>query len=138
MKVAAFEWSDARVLRLRTLYASPDVSAESAATALGCSVRTLVRKASRLGLGAERRDARHAVAKRPRRTRAVISGGSDGELIAAAIAAGRVRVLPAGIAAGLSGWERAMGYTAPAGQVEFNGGRHGGPASADAAARRCA
>lgn len=136
MRAAAFEWTAERVARLRALYASPNASAESAATALGCAVRTVVLKASRLGLGAERREARHAVAKRP--ARRVISGRTDGELIAAAIAAGRVRVLPAGIAAGLSGWERAMGYTAPAGQVEFNGGRHGGPASADAAARRCA
>lgn len=137
MRAAPFDWSEERVLRLRALYAAPVASAESAAMALGCTVRCVVLKAGRLGLGNERREARHALAKRPRRTRRMI-GGTDGDLIAAAVAAGRVRVVPAGIAAGLSAWERAMGYTAPAGQVEFNGGRHGGASSADAAARRAA
>lgn len=142
MRAAPFVWTDERLTVLETLYRQQRRKAEAVAAVLGCSRKAVVNKAGDLGWGAERRAARRAARVKPfygkeRRALAVV-GRSDAELIADALAAGRVRVLPAGFAAGLSSWERAVGYAAPPPGVEWNGRKFGAATQADHAARRAA
>lgn len=142
MRASPFEWTEERLKVLETLYLREGGLAEVVAAVLGCSRKTVVRKASELGWGLQRRNARRAARKRrnyykPVRRDGVV-GRSDAELIAEALQAGRVKVVPAGMAAGLSAWERATGYAAPPPGVDFNGRRFGAAEQADQAARRAA
>lgn len=139
MRTAPFEWTAERLALLEKLYLQEGGLAEVVAAALGCSRRAVVRKATALGWGAKRRQARREARKYRNYYKPVrVVGRSDAELIAEALRAGRVTVLPAGTAAGLSRWERAMGYAAPPPGVDFNGRRFGAAEQADQAARRAA
>ena len=142
MRSAPFEWTAERLKVLEKLYLQEGGLAEVVAAVLGCSRKAVVRKSSELGWGLKRRNARRAARKRrnyykPVRRDGVV-GRSDAELIAEAIQAGRLKVVPSGMAAGLSQWERAMGYAAPPPGVDFNGRRFGAAEQADQAARRAA
>lgn len=143
MRAAPFEWTPARLEVLETLYRVAGQRSATVAGVLGCSVKSVVRKAGELGWGAERRVARRAARVKPfygkeRTARAAAVSRSDAELIAEAIAAGRVRTVAAGTAAGITAWERAMGRTAPPPGAEFNAYRIAPTKKADQAARRAA
>ncbi|MDB5458133.1 MAG: hypothetical protein JWP92_3718 [Caulobacter sp.] len=126
-RTSPFVWTDDRLDQLKRLYLVEVGAAEAVAAVIGCSRKAVVQKANLLGYGAERRAVRKAMAKRPRRCRrkAVVLVGpaaTDAELVAAAVAAGRVTILPAGHACGTSTWERAMGVTARPPGMSWNGG----------------
>lgn len=143
MRSTPFEWTPERLEVLEKLYRVAGQRSDTVGSVLGCSAKSVVRKAGELSWGAERRAARRAARVKPfygkeRAARAGAISRPDAELIAEAVAAGRVRVVEPGIAAGLSAWERATGYAVPPPGVEFNGPRFGAPKKADLAARQAA
>lgn len=152
-----FVWTPDRVSRLRQLYLFEVQSAGDVAKVLGCAPRVVIRKIQRLGLAkdrpqgarlselraaqakataraAERRGAARAVAEAEAEAakRAVVS---DAELIARAVAAGRVTVVPPGLAAGIGAWEQATGYVVPVAPAERRTRRFGSMFLADRSAR---
>lgn len=155
MPAEAFDWSQGdRVATLRQLYLVELKSAGEIADVLGCRVRSVIRKVQRLELAklrpagtrlAElRRDAAKGSARaaglrrlelaRREQVRAVVSV-ADADLIALAVAAGKVTVVPPGCAAGISAWERATGYIAPPPSFDYGGRRFGAAETANRAAR---
>jgi hypothetical protein len=121
--------SQARDAQLRHLLIVERVSYAAAGEALGCSKTACQRAAKRLGLDLERDQlieqerreiirlqavelARRHAARRAEEATSAPARVSDADLIAAAVAAGKVTIVPAAHAVGITAWERATGYTA--------------------------
>ena len=123
-----FIWTDERVRELHQRYVVNHESASAVAKAMGCEQRSVSRKASELGFSAMRpkhlrtadrlrgaATGREVMATdRASRPVVVYVPRSDDDLIAAALAAGRVTYLPPGQACGLSYWEIALKTAFPA------------------------
>ncbi len=155
MSAAPFVWTSDRVSRLRQLYLSEVRSAGDIAAVLGCEVRVVIRKIHRLGLtkdrpqGARLAEVRAAAAMARARLAVVRVEAakaaeaeaaarpvvSDAQLIAEAVAAGRVTIVPPGLAAGVSAWEHATGYVAMAAPPAPRTRRFGAMFLADRGAR---
>lgn len=118
-----------RDAQLRNLLIVQRVSYTAASEALGCSKSACQRAAKRLGLDRERdqlveRERREAIriqaaalaerdaARRAEEAASAPRTVNDADLIAAAIAAGKVTIVPAAHAAGITAWEQATGCTA--------------------------
>lgn len=119
----------ARDAQLRHLLIVQRISLAAAGEALGCSRAVCQRAAKRLGLDRERdqlveREKREAIriqaaalaerdaARRAEEAASAARTAGDADLIAAAIAAGKVTIVPAAWACGVTAWEQATGYTA--------------------------
>jgi hypothetical protein len=120
-----FIWTEARLADLRRLYVDQGRQPSDIAAALGCRARDVSRKASDLGFHALRSEEVRrgqqlavlsrawraaAASRRVRREEAEreadrVARLSDAELIARAVAAGRVTVLKPGYARGTTRWE---------------------------------
>ncbi len=126
-----FVWTAEQVERLRRLYVVDLLSAADIAVEIGCKPRDVSRKAFNTGLTRQRdasvrqRDrmrAQHLAIIRAAEVRAVAREAAlngtpkpqtDAELIAAAIAAGKVQRIPPGHACGLTGLERYLWASGP-------------------------
>jgi len=131
-----FIWSPQQVADLRRLYVTELRSASEIAVIIGCQPRDVSRKAYNAGLtrfrdaSVRQRDrlrAQQLASARAARSRALAALQpkdtppvvSDADLIAAAVAAGKVRQLPPGQACGLTGLERYLWASPPiTGRVE--------------------
>lgn len=131
MRASPFDWTVGdRLEKLEQLYRREGGKAEAVALALGCSRRAVVNKAEKMGWGKERRARRKAERVKPyygKERRSLPKGQlSDDQLIAQAMAAGRVRQVAPGLAAGLSYWERAAGRVASPIAANYRSFNYGG------------
>jgi hypothetical protein len=128
-----FVWNDERLADMRRLYVAELRSASEVAAILGCKPRDVTRKAHDSGftklrdglarqrdrLRAQQLASQRAAEARARERDATPPPPTDAELIAAAVAAGKVRHLPPGQACGLTGLERDLWASPPlSGRIE--------------------
>ncbi|WP_426043685.1 hypothetical protein [Caulobacter sp. DWR3-1-2] len=123
-ELGQFIWTAERLAVLRRLYVDELASASTIARAVGARPHDVSRKAHQLGLAALRpagvrqaeRSAAQGLGRQSRRERREERAGqviSDADLIAEAVAAGRVTRLPSGHAAGITRWERLLSTAPP-------------------------
>lgn len=118
-----FVWNDALIADMRRLYVTDQLSASEVAAVLGCKPRDVSRKAHDSGFTKlrdavtrqrDRLRAQSLATKRAVEVRAAApKPKTDDELIAAAIAAGKVQHIPPGHACGLTGLERYLWASGP-------------------------
>lgn len=132
-----YVWTPDQIDRLRRLYVVDLLSAAEIAEEIGCKPRDVSRKAFNTGLTRLRdasvrhrdrmraqhlavtRSAEVRAAAREAASRATAEPKTDAELIAAAIAAGKVQHIPSGHACGLTGLERYLWASGPlTGRIE--------------------
>lgn len=115
-----FIWTPQRLVELRRAYVIEEQSVSQIAAVLGCRPHDVSRKVHLTGMTIGRSDAARrrersaaqALATEARRAKAVRIA-SDAELIAKAVADGRVTRIPDGHACGISAWERALWTSGP-------------------------